>query len=188
MSELGLLVTGVLKTGQPFLPNLPEQQPFHSENGVQNSIHSQLSRLAITAQITPPEFILADRSSPTTLSALKLKNENTLNKIRKQLLPSKASNLLAQSNKSESLVAARRRAIRTRFQAFSSPPLPIVSFGSSGTAVRVLQRLLISNGYGTPVDGVFGAFTEAAVKAFQNRRRLAPDGIVGQRTWRELTF
>jgi hypothetical protein len=188
MSELGLLVTGVLKTGQPFLPNLAEQQPFHSENGVQNSIHSQLSRLVITAQIPPPEFILADRSYPTTPSALKPKNENTLNKIRKQLLPSKFSGLLAQSNYSESLVVVRRRAIRMRFQTFSSQPLPIVSFGSSGVAVRVLQQLLISSGYGMRVDGVFGPFTETAVKAFQNRRKLVPDGIVGQRTWSELTF
>jgi hypothetical protein len=175
MSELGLLVTGILKTGQPSLPNLLEQQPFHSANDVQNFIHNQLSGLVITAQITPPEFILTDSSSPTIPSALKVTNENTLG-------------LLAKSNYSESLVAVRRRAIRTNFQTFSSQPLPILSFGSSGTIVRVLQRLLISSGYGMPVDGIFGPFTEAAVKAFQNQRKLTPDGIVGQRTWRELTF
>ncbi|MFM5889467.1 MAG: peptidoglycan-binding domain-containing protein, partial [Dolichospermum sp.] len=32
------------------------------------------------------------------------------------------------------------------------------------------------------VDGVFGLITEAAVKAFQNRRTLSADGMVGQRT------
>jgi peptidoglycan hydrolase-like protein with peptidoglycan-binding domain len=54
--------------------------------------------------------------------------------------------------------------------------------------VRVLQKLLISNGYGVPVDGVFGPVTEIAVKAFQNRRRLSADGLVGQKTWSELTM
>jgi len=66
--------------------------------------------------------------------------------------------------------------------------MPIIGFGSSGTSVRVLQKLLISNGYGVPVDGVFGPVTEIAVKAFQNRRRLSTDGLVGQKTWSELTM
>ncbi|AFY35816.1 peptidoglycan-binding protein [Calothrix sp. PCC 7507] len=182
MSELSLLMTGVLKTGQPSLPNLLEKQPFHTKNGVQNSIQSHLPRLVVTAQITPPEFIQTDRSSPDTSSALKL------NTIRKQLPSSSYPVLLAQFSDSESVVAARRRAVRIRFQRVSSRPLPVVSFGSSGVAVRVLQRLLISNGYGMQVDGVFGPFTETAVKAFQNRRDLLPDGVVGQRTWRELTI
>ncbi|MBW4631996.1 MAG: peptidoglycan-binding protein [Iphinoe sp. HA4291-MV1] len=65
--------------------------------------------------------------------------------------------------------------------------LPTLRFGSSGVAVRVLQQLLLSNGYTIRVDGVFGALTEAAVKAFQNKRNLAVDGIVGQRSWYELT-
>ncbi|MGH8000960.1 MAG: peptidoglycan-binding domain-containing protein, partial [Brasilonema sp.] len=65
--------------------------------------------------------------------------------------------------------------------------LPVLRFGSSGVAVRVLQQLLSSNGYTIRVDGVFGALTEAAVKAFQNKQNLAADGIVGQRTWYELT-
>lgn len=65
--------------------------------------------------------------------------------------------------------------------------LPTLRFGDSGDAVRVLQRLLVSNGYKVPFDGSFGALTESAVKAFQSRRSLLTDGIVGQKTWRELT-
>lgn len=36
------------------------------------------------------------------------------------------------------------------------------------------------------VDGIFGAATENAVKAFQNTFNLTADGIVGQMTWRQL--
>lgn len=65
--------------------------------------------------------------------------------------------------------------------------LPTLRFGSSGNAVRALQRLLRSNNYFIGVDGSFGAVTETAVKAFQEQRGLITDGIVGPRTWRELT-
>ncbi|MBF1991786.1 MAG: peptidoglycan-binding protein [Fischerella thermalis M58_A2018_009] len=75
----------------------------------------------------------------------------------------------------------------TKFPNSPSPALPILGFGHTGDTVRVLQRLLRSNGYRIQVDGIFGALTESAVKAFQNRRNLVADGIVGQRTWRELT-
>ncbi|MBW4644589.1 MAG: peptidoglycan-binding protein [Goleter apudmare HA4340-LM2] len=189
MSEIGLLVTGVLKSGQPSVPNFLEQQPFHSENGVQASIRNQLSRLVVNAQITPPEFIQTDRSSPIASSALQLKNANTLNKIGKKLAPLSPPKLLAQVNYSgESVLAAKSRGVGTRLPKFSGRRLPIVSFGNSGVTVRVLQRLLISNGYGMRVDGVFGPLTETAVKSFQNRRSLTPDGIVGQKTWRALTI
>jgi len=70
---------------------------------------------------------------------------------------------------------------------YDNQSLPPLGFGNSGVAVRVLQRLLLSNGYSVRVDGMFGALTEAAVKAFQNKRNLVVDGIVGQRTWYELT-
>jgi peptidoglycan hydrolase-like protein with peptidoglycan-binding domain len=66
--------------------------------------------------------------------------------------------------------------------------MPTLSFGSSGLAVRALQRLLVSNGYAVKVDGIYGALTETAVKAFQNQQNLATDGVVGQRTWQALTI
>ena len=65
--------------------------------------------------------------------------------------------------------------------------LPILTFGSSGLSVRVLQRLLLVNGYPIRVDGNFGALTEIAVKAFQTKRNLTIDGVVGLQTWQELT-
>jgi peptidoglycan hydrolase-like protein with peptidoglycan-binding domain len=71
-------------------------------------------------------------------------------------------------------------------RAISNASLPNLRFGDSGDAVRVLQRLLLNNRYAVKVDGVFGALTETAVKAFQSQRNLKTDGIVGQRTWRDL--
>lgn len=72
-------------------------------------------------------------------------------------------------------------------QATANRNLPNLRFGDSGDAVRVLQRLLLNNRYAVKVDGVFGALTETAVKAFQNQRNLKADGVIGSRTWRELT-
>ncbi|MBW4561417.1 MAG: peptidoglycan-binding protein [Mojavia pulchra JT2-VF2] len=71
-------------------------------------------------------------------------------------------------------------------RAKSNPSLPNLRFGDSGDAVRVLQKLLLNNRYPVKVDGVFGALTETAVKAFQSQRNLVADGVVGTRTWREL--
>ena len=45
--------------------------------------------------------------------------------------------------------------------------------------VRALQEKLGL----TPLDGVFGALTEVAVRQIQRARGLVPDGIVGPKTW-----
>ncbi|MEO1560893.1 MAG: peptidoglycan-binding domain-containing protein [Cyanobacteria bacterium J06632_19] len=74
-----------------------------------------------------------------------------------------------------------------RFVSRYNQRLPNLSYGNSGVSVRVLQRLLLTNGYRIRIDGNFGALTETAVKAFQSNRNLIVDGVVGQQTWRELT-
>ncbi|NJM69747.1 MAG: peptidoglycan-binding protein [Scytonema sp. RU_4_4] len=71
--------------------------------------------------------------------------------------------------------------------AFRSGGLPTLRFGDTGSSVRALQRLLVSNGYFVQTDGVFGALTESAVRAFQSSRGLVADGIVGPRTWAVLS-
>jgi len=61
---------------------------------------------------------------------------------------------------------------------------PILKQGSSDPAVRDLQEALKSLGYDVgPVDGVFGAKTESAVKKFQQAREIPVDGVVGRITW-----
>ncbi len=61
---------------------------------------------------------------------------------------------------------------------------PTIKKGSKGTYVKKLQTKL---GFtGKAVDGVFGAKTEAKVKAYQKKHKLKADGIVGQATWKTL--
>jgi len=62
-----------------------------------------------------------------------------------------------------------------------------VQQGSQGDAVRGLQFILNNSfGYTLEIDGVFGPLTTEAVKDFQSKHGLAPDGVVGPLTWQEL--
>lgn len=53
--------------------------------------------------------------------------------------------------------------------------------GSRGKAVKELQKALHLY-----EDGIFGALTEEAVKAFQKDNGLTTDGIVGEKTWAKI--
>src|SRR5215467_1109039 len=63
----------------------------------------------------------------------------------------------------------------------------ILKLGDSGAEVKQLQEKLKEANFdpGIP-DGVFGAGTEAAVKAFQKSEGLDPDGVAGPRTLTKL--
>jgi hypothetical protein len=63
---------------------------------------------------------------------------------------------------------------------------PQLEKGSSGQDVRDLQRLLRQQGYDIDADGVFGLGTQRAVKAFQKKKKLGADGVVGSKTWKAL--
>jgi len=248
MSHIGLLMTGVLTTGQPSLPKLPVQPPFQSDKPVQQSTEERSNDVVATTEITPPEFIQLDGNLQVAHSSLNREQQNILSNLPEKInsIQSKFSHLgkdtavegwtlreisvvaavnsliikedeqssdelvIARSRSvskreslklsSDELVIARSRSVSIRAVSprgegespklkpkFTNQNLPILDFGSSGVSVKVLQRLLLSNGYAVRVDGVFGALTESAVKAFQNRRNLSVDGVVGYRTWRELT-
>lgn len=60
---------------------------------------------------------------------------------------------------------------------------PTLRKGSKGKWVVRLQKEL---NHGLTVDGLFGAKTEAKVRAWQKAHRLTADGIVGPKTWRSL--
>ena len=49
--------------------------------------------------------------------------------------------------------------------------------GSQGAEVKRLQKLL-----GIAQDGIFGSYTERAVKELQLRNGLSADGVVGTKT------
>ena len=70
--------------------------------------------------------------------------------------------------------------------------LPVLSLGSTGPAVVVVQQVLNQEGAmpGSPLkglelmlDGLYHQQTQQAVKTFQRRFNLLPDGIVGAKTW-----
>jgi peptidoglycan hydrolase-like protein with peptidoglycan-binding domain len=64
---------------------------------------------------------------------------------------------------------------------------PTLERGSEGSDVEDLQEALIELDFKPgAVDGVFGVYTESAVKQFQSWASLDQDGIVGPLTWEKL--
>ncbi len=63
---------------------------------------------------------------------------------------------------------------------------PALQRGSYGESVGELQALLRRHGFPIAIDAHFGAAAQLAVITFQTRESLAPDGIVGARTWERL--
>jgi peptidoglycan hydrolase-like protein with peptidoglycan-binding domain len=77
---------------------------------------------------------------------------------------------------------------------------PTLKEGSRGEEVQRMQELLskaeeIERQQGGSlkldvgrIDGVFGSKTKASVIKFQNDRKIKADGIVGQVTWKQLSY
>ena len=65
--------------------------------------------------------------------------------------------------------------------------LPLIMYGSKGSAVRVWQAII-----GVETDGEFGQETKLATLGFQTNHDLKADGEVGKKTWTaglsELTY
>lgn len=88
----------------------------------------------------------------------------------------------------ETVVASTKEAKTVKIE------LPVLRNGSSGAAVKAVQRMLRTLGYVNidgkayiSVDGSYGSNTEAAVKRYQKARGAkSPDGIVGEWTWNQL--
>ena len=68
----------------------------------------------------------------------------------------------------------------------SISPWPQVRRGDREHPVQTLQHLLRARGHSVAVDGSFGPLTDAAVRAFQQEKGLAVDGVVGRHTWGAL--
>lgn len=69
---------------------------------------------------------------------------------------------------------------------YTAAGLPILRPGMRGSQVVKLQEKLSNLGLLKGVDGDFGPVTTEAVKAFQKRNGLEPDGVVGGATWQLL--
>lgn len=97
MSDISLLMAGVLTIGQTSLPdNLLEQPVIQSEREVQQQTQGQISQISPDADITPPEFMQMDGDLHVSASVSRIKYQNTLNRI-KDRIQSKSTSVLAQS-------------------------------------------------------------------------------------------
>lgn len=57
----------------------------------------------------------------------------------------------------------------------------------SSDRIKNIQKALINAGFDPgPIDGKLGAKTKKAIADFQRANGLAPDGVVGQKTWEAL--
>ncbi len=66
--------------------------------------------------------------------------------------------------------------------------MPVLKKGSRGEFVEKIQeRLLWSGFFQSEITGYFDVETENAIKYLQQCRGLIADGIVGDRTWLELS-
>jgi peptidoglycan hydrolase-like protein with peptidoglycan-binding domain len=82
--------------------------------------------------------------------------------------------------------------------AYTNLTLPTLRRGDRGTGVRMLQQILLDNGFlpaagvrlgnpsGATVDGAFGAITESAVRDLQRRYNIPVTGQVNPVTWEVL--
>ncbi len=57
---------------------------------------------------------------------------------------------------------------------------------AKGKPVSFVQECLGLAGFGTAIDGEFGAGTESAVQLFQKKARLTVSGVVDEETWNAL--
>ena len=64
--------------------------------------------------------------------------------------------------------------------------LKLTSPNMRGEDVRQVQELLIQNGASLSADGIYGPNSRDAVIAFQKKKGLSPDGMVGKDTIRAL--
>ena len=72
--------------------------------------------------------------------------------------------------------------VRPLIPAVAATGEPTLRRGAKGESVDFVQEKIGLK----PVDGEFGAKTEAAVREFQRQHGLVPDGIVGPKTWATL--
>ena len=67
-----------------------------------------------------------------------------------------------------------------------------VQKGSTGKDVKLLQRLLKSNGCkdaegkALKIDGDCGDATDYAIRQYQKKKKLTVDGVAGEATWKSI--
>lgn len=87
MTDISLLMLGVLTSGQTPPPNnLAEQPVIPSEQISQQQTQENLSQISPSVEITAPEFMPLDSTSPAIAAPPKYKYQNLLKKFIKILV------------------------------------------------------------------------------------------------------
>ncbi len=66
-------------------------------------------------------------------------------------------------------------------------PVIVLSYGSRGSEVVALQKMLVAKGHSIAIDGIYGNGTAIAVRAYQRNAGLVDDGMAGPKTIQSLT-
>ena len=66
------------------------------------------------------------------------------------------------------------------------PKFKNIKKGQAGPRVLAVQKALRAHGYTISDDGIFGAKTKAAVRAFHLKHKMLGTGVVGPKTWHLL--
>ncbi|YAF95145.1 MAG: iron uptake porin [Nodularia sp. CChRGM 3473] len=107
MSDISLLMVGVLTAGQTSLPNnLPEQPVIESETAVQHSNQGQLAQVFPDADITSPEFMPSDGSLQDISSDSNQEHQNLLRRITDKA-DSQSAAILSKSQKSQLVISEK---------------------------------------------------------------------------------
>ena len=70
----------------------------------------------------------------------------------------------------------------------ASGPQPVLKRGSTGSAVRRVQRALnaATSGTGLSVTGIFSERTDRTLRAWQKTTGIAREGVANPKTWAAL--
>lgn len=63
---------------------------------------------------------------------------------------------------------------------------PTLHYGAEGDLVTMMQDLLSKTGSSVRINGMFGIGTFTALKAFQKKNGLEPNGVCDTETWAKL--
>jgi Carbohydrate-selective porin, OprB family/S-layer homology domain len=78
MSDISLLMAGVLTAGQASVPSLPQQPIIEPEIDLQQPSQAEASKIVVPVKITPPEFVQPIESLPPNPKKIKTEHQNIL--------------------------------------------------------------------------------------------------------------
>ncbi|MFL5319819.1 MAG: peptidoglycan-binding protein [Myxococcaceae bacterium] len=103
--------------------------------------------------------------------------------FRKGLAGVSAASANAPAQAASNTTRATASASRARRSSDTVAAHTLLKEGSRGAEVKELQQRLRDAGMVVPVNGIFDAKTNKAVRAYQSANGLQVDGLVGQQTW-----